>query len=452
MNNYGGGVKGSGESAGAGGGIYSLLKAEKVVTHNLVLGVGTIVAGLIGVAFQALVSHRMAPADYGGTFAAVTLITFIGIPAGAFALLMARQASLDRAAGDYAPSATLLRRGNRALVAAGVVGAGLLALASPLLGPFTGIPIGLLLAVAAGVPFGLALPLLMGEFQGEQRFLVLSLLSVCQAGLKLVAAVALGSLFGSVGVIAGISLAAAVVYGVAYLMLSGKMVLGLNAPWLGPAVRYLAVIVPSSLALALLVSADVLVVKHYFPTRQAGEYAAAAALGRAIFWGATAVAAVLFPKVIVRGARGRSGRLLVAASLVIVGLGGLVGMALLSVGSTWLLTAFAGSAYAAAAVYLPWYAVGMILLGGVAVMIATHQSRGRPGFLAILIPLSLLEPILLVAFHQTLMQVVLVVDVSMALVLAGLVAAYLVLVRAGVTVGDPTSKGMSTVQHLVVDQ
>ena len=46
-------------------------------------------------------------------------------------------------------------------------------------------------------------------------------------------------------------------------------------------------------------------------------------------------------------------------------------------GSTRLLTLFAGSSYAGGASYLPLYALGMTLLGGVAVLTAVHQTRYR---------------------------------------------------------------------------
>jgi hypothetical protein len=74
----------------------------------------------------------------------------------------------------------------------------------------------------------------------------------------------------------------------------------------------------------------------------------------------------------------------------------------------------------------------MILLGGVAVLIAAHQSTGKAGFLAVLIPLSVLETILLIAFHQTLTQVVQMVDLSMALVLCGLGVLYVAQQRASI--------------------
>jgi hypothetical protein len=104
--------------------------------------------------------------------------------------------------------------------------------------------------------------------------------------------------------------------------------------------------------------------------------------------------------------------------------GGLAGLGFLSFGSTWLLIAFAGNAYAEAAGYLPWYAIGMTLLGGVAVLIATYQSRGRPGFLAVLLPLTLIEPALLLVFHGSLTQVVQVMDISIAAILIALGAHY----------------------------
>ena len=406
-----------------------LLNSDGVLTHNLIVGGGTIGAGLLGVAFQSLASHQLRPADFGSVFAVVTLITFIGLPASAFTLLMAREASRGQASGHQALSANLLRRGNRTLMLVGIGLAGLLILGSPELARFLDLHLELLLAGAVGVPFGLALPLLLGEFQGEQRFTALSLLLSGQAGGKLIAAITLGMVFGPVGVIAGISLATIAVYLIAMRLLRRKLAMRLNLPWWRPAARYLAIVLPSTLSLAVLLSADVLLVKHYFPTRAAGEYAAVAALGRAIFWGASGVAAVLFPKVVFRTTQGNSGSHLVGASLGLVALGGLAALALLSSSSKWLLTAFAGGAYSGAANYLPWYAVGMTMLGAVAVLVATHQSRGSTWFLAVLLPLTALEPLLLVAFHQNLIQVVQVLDVSMALLLLGLGSVYLVELR-----------------------
>jgi len=401
------------------------LRTDNVLAHNLILGGGTIAAGVLGVAFQSLVSHQLRPADYGAVFAVVTLLTFISLPASAFMLLMARETSRDEAYGASAPSTALLRGANRALLFAGFGCAVLLALAAQLIARFFNVPAPLLWAAAAGLPFALASPLLMGEFQGQQRFVEMATLSTGQAGLKLIGAIGLGLLWGPVGVVGGISLGGAVVYAVAYWMLRRKLAVNSGSPWLRPAVGYLALILPSTLAVAVLLSTDVLIVKHLFPSRQAGEYSAVAAIGRAIFWGATGVAGVLFPKMVFRESQGGSGNHLIGASLTLVALGGIGGLALFTFGSRWLLTAFAGGAYADAAGYVAMYALAMTLFGAATVFIATQQSRGKRAFLAVLLPFTLLEPALLVAFHRDLTQLVQVLDIAMALLFVGLGAQFI---------------------------
>jgi O-antigen/teichoic acid export membrane protein len=255
--------------------------------------------------------------------------------------------------------------------------------------------------------------------------------------------------FGPLGVIAGIALASITTYLIVVRLLRRRFAIKSFLPWWRPAAKYLAVVLPSTLCLAVLLSTDVLLVKHFFPTHAAGEYAAVAALGRAIFWGASGVAAVLFPKVVFTGAQGRSGANLVGASLVLVALGGVAGLAAVSVGSRWLLTAFAGQAYGEAAGYLPWYAIGMTMLGGVAVLIATHQSRGHPRFLAVLVPLTLLEPGILMAFHSTLLQTIQAVDISMSLLFIGLGALYLFDERARPVDSSLAGAGLVDPQHAV---
>ncbi len=370
--------------------LYTLLEEERILTQNLVVGAGTIAAGVLGVAFQVLVAHRFKPSDYGDVFAVVTLITLISLPAGAFTLLQARETSRDRASGQAAQSAVLLRRASRALLLAGLVIGGVLALGSPLVGPLLGVPSALLVGAAMGIPASLALPLLMGEFQGEQHFVTFAVLAVAQAGAKLIAAVGLGVLLGPIGVITD-----------------------------------LAVILPSTFSLSVLLSVDVLFVKHFFSSQLSGEYAAVAALGRAIFWGASGIAIVLFPKVIFRRTKGLNGFLLVNASVLLVALAGIFGLIILATGAAPLLSVFAGVKYSAGASYLPLYGIAMTLLGGVAVLNAAHQTRGKPAFLAVLVPLTALEPLILLRYHGSLTEVVNVVVVCSALLVGGLAALYI---------------------------
>jgi O-antigen/teichoic acid export membrane protein len=394
--------------------------ADGLIQHNLVVAAGTLSAGFLGFAFQALIAHRLAPGDYAAVFAVVTFLTLVGLPASALTLVMAREASQDRAIGHTASSAALLRFGNRALLFLGSAVALILALFSPALGTFLNISTGLILVAAVSIPPTLALPMILGELQGEQRFLALSALSVGQASLKLIGAIGLGIIYGPAGVIGGIAFASLATYLIGLLLVRRKLGIKVGPQWMRPVVPYLALMLISTLALSLLLSADVLLVKHFFAGRQAGVYAAVAALGRAIFWAAAGVAAVLFPKLVFTEGRGNSGSHIVIFSVGLVVLGGAAGLVILSWTSKLVLTVFAGPAYASGAVYLTWYAIGMTLLGCASVLIATHQSRAGRAFLAVLLPTTLAEALLITAFHQSLTQVIVIMDLCLGALVVGL--------------------------------
>ena len=419
-------LKAGGEISLLGAKGFSASGRERILLHNVLVSAGTLSAGVLGFAFQVVISHRVQPSEYGAIFTVMTLLTLVGLPASALTLMMAREASRDRANGQHASSAAMLHDGNRILLLGGLGIAAVALVASPLLSRFFAIPIDLLIAGSVGLPFVLAFPLLIGDLQGEQRFLAFSSMAFAQAAVKLVAAVALGVAFGAVGIVLGISFGSAITYTVAHVLLRRKLSIKARWPWQRPAIAYLGILLPSTLALAVLLSSDVLLVKHFFAPGPAGGYAAVVALSRALFYAASGVAIVLFPKVVFRESQGTSGSPLVWLSVGMVIAGGVVGLVVLTLASSFFLTAFAGKAYLSGAAYLPWYAIGMTLLGTAAVLIATHQTGGRREFLAILIPVAVLEPIAILFFHRSLMQVVQVVDICMLVLVGGLSVLYLV--------------------------
>src|SRR5207247_1412965 len=103
--------------------------------------------------------------------------------------------------------------------------------------------------------------------------------------------------FGPTGIVVGIAMASAIAYGIAFRLVHRKLSIHANVPWLPAVARYAVVILPSLVALAVLLSADVVLAKHFFSPKLAGEYAVVAAIGRAVYWAASGIAVVLFPKV-----------------------------------------------------------------------------------------------------------------------------------------------------------
>ena len=394
--------------------------AERLIAHNLVVGVSTVASGALGFFMQAILSHQLMRADYGTTFTLLSLLIVIWLPSNAVMLVIAQTASGDP---EGERSAAIMWRWHRQLLIAGFIIAVASIVGANWLGRFFHVPSAAIVPAALSLPFGLVLPILLGQLQGEQRFTRLASLLVGQAALRTLLATVFAVRFGALGVLVGIAAANIFIYLAALAMVRrpapGRRPLPAESK---AALRSLALILPGSLALALLFGADILLVKHYFSASTAGLYAAMAALGRAIFWGATGVALVLFPKVAAQASRGHHARQLVMGSMGLCLLGGILGLSVLSLGSRLLLTAFAGAAYAEAAVYLPWYALAMTLLGAASVLVANAQAQSRSDVLGVLLPVTLLEPLLIAGFHQSLGQIVAIVLGSMALLVAGLAA------------------------------
>src|ERR1700680_3896789 len=144
---------------------------RQFVKHNLIAGTGNLVAGVLGFGLQAVVSHRLRPADFGAVFAVLSIINLLSLPAGAFTRLIAYETSrgLAIAGTRTAASAALLRSANKRLFFTGCVVALVVAALSPLIGAFLKVPSPYLVAGAAALPFMMSNPLVLGDLQGEQR-------------------------------------------------------------------------------------------------------------------------------------------------------------------------------------------------------------------------------------------------------------------------------------------
>lgn len=419
------------------GGWWSQLAQERLVSHAVMLTLGSVVAGFLGFGLHSALSHRLSPSAYGSAFAVISLQNLLVLGMSWIGLVVARV--MARAVDRPGVTASVLRTGNLLLLGAGALLALLVAVASPLASSALHISMWLLVVGIASLPFLFATPLMLGALQGMQRFGALSGIYVAQASLRLGGAVVLGASWGALGAVGGLSLAALATYLLVLVTMRNQFrPRGQDPGWPGIA-RYSALIAPSAVAQALLLTTDVVLAKHYFSATVAGEYSVVAVLGRAIYWGALSVAIVLFPKVVLRERSGGSSLPLVLAALgLAIGGGGLAMLAFSLWGQT-IITVFAGSAYAGGAGYIGLYSLGMCLLGAATVLLTVHQSRARQHFLGILLSVTALEPLLIVLFHASPQQVVIVLDITMALLLVGMAAAYLIDERTGRVSNPPAA-------------
>lgn len=384
------------------------------IRHNLIAAMGTWSAGILGLVLQALVSHHFHPAVYGAVFSVFSFYIFLTQPAGAFARMVAWSTSRALASphGDDREAAALLRSADRRLLAAGtVIGLGCIA-AAPSIASFLHADGSYIVLGALGVPFLFSTSPLIAELQGQQRWSPWSAMNIAVAASRIVFVVLFGLLLGPRGVLLGISVAAAATYGVALWAVRDELHRGHRRVSWRPFRRFLTLSLATTGAVAVLMGSDVLLVEHFFGSTLGGQFSAVTVTSRALFFAMGSITFVLLPKVSARHARSRSTSRVVTASVAVTLLAALGGFIFFSLGGQFILHEFSGKSYTAGASYIGWYALGMPLLAGVVMFSNTQQSSNDLGMLWILVPGTLLKPILITAFHQSLLVVSIMSDIA----------------------------------------
>jgi O-antigen/teichoic acid export membrane protein len=405
---------------------------RQFIMHNALAAGGTCGAGLFGLALQAIVSHQFRPAEYGEAFAVFSFFTILTLPAFGFGNVIAWSTSRDRVSNlDNAEreSGALLRVTNLRLLLTGTLIALAFIAAAPLVAAFLHVPSSFVILGALGVPFLLAAPPLLAVLQGDERWVSWSVVSMAIAGSRVVCVLAFVIPFGVSGMLLGISVAAALVYlGLLAMVWSRVSHRGGRSGWLRHW-RLLVLSLASAVAISVAMGSDVVMVQHFFGAQAGGQFSSVAVITRTMFFVFGSVGSVLFPKIAARHATARSTKAIVGTSVAIAVLGSVAGLIAFSIGGHLILQYFSGRAYEGGAGYIGWYAVGMPLLAAVTMLTQTQQSLSDLGMLWVLIPGTLLKPVLILFFHQSLLMVSLMSDVSISVLLFALAVRYLMLER-----------------------
>ena len=430
------------------------LERRQFITHNAVAAVGTIGAGIAGLFLQALVSHHFRPVEYGQAFAVFSFFTVLTQPAAGFSRMIAWATSRELATTDRddGQSSALLRVTNNRLMVGGTLIGIAFVIAAPLVSSYLNVPAYFVVLGALGVPFMFATSPLQASLQGEQRWVPWSALSIGIAlsrVLFVVIFIILG--FGVAGVLLGISVAAAAVYVVALVMVWPRIRRGRDPARWRPLWRFLVLSIASTVTVSVLMGSDVVMVEHFFGGKQGGQFSAVTVTSRALFFVMGSVTSVLFPKVAASHARKRGTKNVVFASVGLAMIGSLLGFIVFSAGSHLILRAFSGQGYEAGASYIGWYALGMPLLAAIVMLSNTQQSLADLRLLWVLILGAALKPLLIYFFHDTLLVVALMSDISIAAVLVALSIQYLMSERrAGLNLRPPNGEDKGVVVERVI--
>lgn len=150
----------------------------------------------------------------------------------------------------------------------------------------------------------------------------------------------------------------------------------LSAPDLkvmAPELKYTILVFVASMAITLLSSVDVFVVKHYFDPHTAGEYAAVSTVAKIILFLTGSIGQVMLPSVKVKNAARQNTMHLIKSMALLTGVGGLTVIIFTATPGT-IVHILMGSDYLAYAHFLPKLSMTMFILSIVGLLISYYLA------------------------------------------------------------------------------
>lgn len=297
---------------------------DGLLQHSLILMAATQVGNLANLLFHVVMGRQLDPSEYGVMSAMLGIILIIATPVDALRMAMAHYTALLVQGGKAASVPHLIRRWSRNLaipalfvLAVGILSSSQIADFFHLTDPM---PVVLTCFVLAGA---LLMPILVGALLGLQSFLWMSATSHIWGVIRFVAGalfvtyIAATAEWALVGQMLGVCVSVAMgIWGLRWNIRKQEVV----EERIRGVTRYCIQSLLILAGFAVLMNADVVMVKHFFPdATEAGLFARAATIGRTMVFLTMPIAMAMFPKVAsVRTTDAHNWRTLISAILYVV--------------------------------------------------------------------------------------------------------------------------------------
>lgn len=346
--------------------------------HNAIYWVAALLVSFLNYLYYPVMGRLLDPAAFGET---QTIISFFTQAGAFFQVLGLVSIGVAAKYADVKVRDKLTNELSRLSLALALLFFGLSIIFSPLLkqffhfgsvGPF--MLLGILLLVNVPLAFANA------YLQGNQRFKALSAVNILGAVSKLVLSAGL-VLIGlkTLGAIGG--MICAQIIGLLYSLKLGKGLRSYVAAHLHfrrpefklvkPELPYALIVLATSLTTNLLLSFDILVVKHYFSPVQAGLYTGISIISNIIYYVTGPFAAVMIPSIQPSLAAAKNYRTLRHSLLITTVIGGGV-LVVFLLAPHFVVTLLLGHKYSVYANFLPGLAVSMFALSLANLLIYYH--------------------------------------------------------------------------------
>lgn len=264
---------------------------SRLVGGSVIMLVGSTLVSIINFAYNVAVAHLLGPAGFGHAAAAVTLLMLVSCITLAFQLVCAKFVARNESPGTKAGVYLALLR--RAWTVGLVLGS-VLILTSGIVSTYLNLPSPwIVILLAFGIAFYIPLGVKRGGMQGICQFSRLTGNFLIEAATKFVGALVLVAIgFGIMGAVAAIS--ASVVLAYFFPPVDGELEARPESGMPASFSEGMQAIV-FFVGQVIINNVDILLVKHFFETSEAGVYAAIALVGRVLYFASWSIVSAMFP-------------------------------------------------------------------------------------------------------------------------------------------------------------
>jgi O-antigen/teichoic acid export membrane protein len=404
-----------------------------LIKHGTILLVATMVAGLSNTFFNLIMGRMMTKEDFGDLQGLVSLYMILVLPLNAVQMVTARYVSTLESRRLLGQVAALLRRSLIKLSFMAVTALVAFFAFGPLLALYLNVSsLTAVYVVGLSVAFALVCPVFLGGLQGFQYFYhyaanqIFSTLAKLGGGVLLVW-LGLG-VVGAVGSLVLYYLTAVLMAVVPLQVVLFKLAGGDEEVDTRPHYRFFWPVFISLLAFAVFTQADIITVKHFFDSQNAGEYSFAMVVGKAFLYIAIAVSTALFPQVSRRTeTREESSLELLNLSLVYCLLLCVLGIAACILFPVLIRDLLFPRGSLITVQLIKIFGFGMTPVALLYILINYLLARGRSAFLFLLVPMALAYVSALQVWHSRLSTIIWVMAGFGLVTFLGL---YLVILRS----------------------
>ena len=383
---------------------------------SMIMILGNNFANVIAYFYHLIFGRMLGPSNYGDLVAFLSVAGLMTIAFSFMGMVIVKYASSLKEEEGIAFFNWL----NKRSFITGAVGALLLLIVSPYIASFLHLENKLVMFLSPLFFFYLVAFVYRSYLQGKLRFLefVLSV-NVDMGGRLLIGFILIFLGYSVLGAVVGNVLAAFFAFCLLYLFVRRYLKIKNNAQFTQKRemFKYSIPVFFSAISSYMLITSDVLIVKHTFSAHDAGLYAALSTLGKVIFYATGPINGVMFPLVAKRHSQGYGYKKIIFYSILLTLLVGVGVTSIFYLLPERMITILYGSEFVSASPYLYLMGIFLSIFAVASLLLNYFMSINKTKVVYFSVAIAIGHLIAIYLYHESFIQVIKISILAVSLLL-----------------------------------